>query len=989
MIGPVVRLRVLDEVTWDGKPVPGERTHALLRALAEAGRRGLGEHALVEEIWLEDPPANPTKALQVVVSRARSATSAEAIERTPRGYRLALPHAEVDAWALRPEALRLVAEGQYAEALPLLDQLARIDEHGDEEVVEARLRATAAVQGAPAALDAYEAYRDQLVDRLGVDPAPRLQDLHRELLARDAPVRAGLRFDADAMIGRDADVAALAALVHAHRLVSIVGAGGLGKTRLAHLMGRRAEQPVVHFVELVSVTSDEGVAVEVADAVGARESVARRGQQLAATRSDPVGRIVDLIGTVPALLILDNCEQVVAGVAELVSALLAHTPALTVLTTTRTPLGLAAERTYLLPELSTADAAALFHQRAEAARPGAVLDPERVRALVSRLDGLPLAVELAAAKVRVMSVPEIEHRLENRFALLRGGARDAPERHQTLLAVIDWSWNLLTEAERVALRRLSVFRDGFSLDGANAVLGPGDGQSDALDVLTALVEQSLVVVAEEETLRYRLLETVREFGRMQLVDAGDDGATSERLRAWAMALCRSARRRLFSPAQVETMTLLRAEEGNLVEALRRANAADDAEAAAVLLGALVGFWSVEGSHLKIVNLAAPGLALLAEGSVPVEAEDDLRGALASTIFVARIFAGGSAGVAVEAGLARLRSLGPDSPHAQTRAIVTGVLALSQGAEADQLGLLGELAEEPDRHLAQWASILASQAAENLGELGQAIAMGERALTVTDPADGPWSEGLIRAHLAGLLLQLGDRGKARAYAEAAIPVMAELGAVEDWVQTSAVVALAAMADGALGDAERILDGLSGDDRAESVFGGAISLLCGRAELLLAQGRVEEGLAAYDAAVVRISARSIPGFELDGLEPWIVFPGAAALAAHCRHGHRDQATPHRDRLLAKATELLGRQDQFLDHPIVGSVLFALAAWELLGDPSSSAGARLYGLAERFSFNRMLPSLDPAWLVPLLPHGPETLDVPRERLREEAADLLAQLT
>ena len=212
-------------------------------------------------------------------SRARSATSPTAIERTARGYRLALDPTDVDAWALRPEGLRLAAAGEYDAALPLLE---RAD--SDDEVVGALLRSVAGVHGVPAALERFETYREDLADRLGIDPSPQLQALHSELLARDRPVREGLLYEASRLIGRADDVIALEGMIRTSRVTSIVGPGGLGKTRLAHLMGRLAEQPVVHFVELAGVTSPEGVAVEVGDVLGVREPTCSAASS---TRSAP------------------------------------------------------------------------------------------------------------------------------------------------------------------------------------------------------------------------------------------------------------------------------------------------------------------------------------------------------------------------------------------------------------------------------------------------------------------------------------------------------------------------------------------------------------------------------------------------------------------------------------------------------------------------------------------------------------------------------
>jgi predicted ATPase/DNA-binding SARP family transcriptional activator len=999
-------LSLLDDVRWFGAPVTGERTHALLASLASAGSEGASEERLIDEIWGDAVPANPTKALQVVVSRARTATGPDAVVRTPHGYRLGVDsdvahlRREVAAaheaerradWTAAAAAARSVVEatiadsgegelgalrasaraarddltgvlgralsalGRHEEALAVLDENAT-----DEPTLLALLRSEAAVRGVPAALERYEQVRRRYAERLGVDPGPELQALHAELLARDHPVREGLRYDASRLIGRDDDVSALVAMIRTSRLVSIVGPGGLGKTRLAHLLGRLAEQPTVHFVELVGVTSDEGVAAEVGATLGVRDSVATRGRE-AVRRADLLDRLVDRIGTAPSLLVLDNCEHVIDAVADLVALLLARTPALTVLTTTRAPLGLAAERVYQLPQLGTDDAIELFRERATAARPGVRLVDEEVRGVVERLDGLPLAVELAAARVRVLSVAEIGRRLEDRFSLLRGGSRDAPERHQTLLAVIDWSWNLLSEVDRTTLRRLSVFRDGFTAESAGLVVD----DPDAFEHLASLVDQSLVVVQEDgDELRYRLLETVREFGRDRLAEVGETRATEARLRAWATTLAADVAARVFGPDQVAAMTQVRAEEGNLIDALRGALDDEDVPAVVPLAAALVSCWSVQGAHLRVVTLAEQLEDVLHDAEVAPELENALRGVLVSIVVNSMIFGDHR----TDRALARLRLLGP-GPDPQ----LAGVVRVVNTSFSDQVDMASveALCDDPDPYVARVALQWSCQVSENAGELTKAREYAERGLQLWLPSDGPWGRALTTVQLAALALSDGDIDEAARLAEGALPTLEVLGADEDAMQIRGVFALAELRAGRPEVASALIEEMAAAEGGQSILGGALTVLCGRAEVQLARGELDAGLASYRSGIAALEHRTLPGMQVSaGAGPWVIYPTAAALCAHAYAGRLDESRSLRDALVAGVVRVLDDpHEHHPDFPVVGTCLLGLGVWELHrpGTPRAATAVRLLASAHRFSYNRMLPSL--SW----------------ERARERAEEVL----
>ena len=997
-------LRLLDEVSWQGTPLPGGRTHALLAALVTAGGP-VGEERLIDEVWggVDDAPVNRAKALQVVVSRARSQTAPDVVVRTDHGYRLGLPSGAVDALVLREAVVgareaegrrdlirardlaraalavptpdsaadgplgevraaatrhlavatavlgrALSGLGDHDEALPLLAGV-RAD---DEASVLALLRSTAAVHGVPSALDAYERHRADLADRLGVDPGPALQSLHGELLAADRPVREGLRFEATSLVGRDEDIRALRAAVREARVTSILGPGGLGKTRLAHLLGRGAEQPVVHFVELVGVASTEDVVGEVGSALGVRDSVSGRRVLTPEQRNDVRPRIAQVLDQAPTLLILDNCEHVVAAVADLVAYLVATCSRLRVVTTTRAPLAIAAEQVFPLSQLADEAAADLFCQRASAARPGVALEEDAVRRVVRRLDGLPLAIELAAAKVRVMSVEDIDRRLDDRFALLRGGDRSAPDRHQTLVAVIDWSWNLLTEDERLALRWLAVFHDGFALSGADSLLG-----RDSLDEVQALVDQSLLTVIDAgATVRYRMLETVREFGRMQLVGAGEDAAAEGALLRWARQHASTHGADLWSPGQVAAVRALAVEENNLADALRAAVAVPDPAATADLTAALAGFWTVRGENPRVIAITAAVDAALA-GWQPEPEEIDAA-VTAAAVTALNTMVGEIANA--PSCLAILEQYGDRTTEPRAKGLVA-VLAAQDADDAtrtlERLALI-DVAHGYDRESDAMARLWSAHYLENDGDPERALEETTRGLALVEDSDGPWIRAMMHSVAGGLNAQLGKREEAARHALLAIPILDQLEANDDGVQARSLLAGHAIAEGGFEEAERLIQEIERLTHERTGFGGAFVTGTVRAELALAKGDVEEGLLLYRVAGKELAAITLPGMDRTGFEPWTLFGDAAGTTAHAIHGTGEDGSDLFERLRAKASQVLNPDRPRMDYPVAGMVLHGLGTWGLLKQAMDPEDAiRLLVLAELFAYPQFTTTMDPA--------------------------------
>ncbi|MFA6577349.1 MAG: NB-ARC domain-containing protein, partial [Nocardioides sp.] len=806
--------------------------------------------------------------------------------------------------------------GDHEEALTRLEVLRT----RDEATTAALLRSEAAVRGAPAALARYERHRERVREALGVDPGPELQAVHAELLASDNPVRAGLRFEATSLVGREDDLRALRALVRESRVISILGPGGLGKTRLAHLLGREAEQPVVHFVELVGVVAAEDVVGELGSALGVRDSVSGRRVLSHEQRNDVRAQIAQHLDQAPTLLILDNCEHVVGAVAELVAFLVATSRRLRVVTTTRAPLAIAAERVFPLSQLDEDDAADLFRQRADAARPGVPLDDAAVRRVVARLDGLPLAIELAAAKVRAMSVEDIDRRLDNRFALLRGGDRGAPDRHQTLLAVIDWSWNLLAAPERRALRWLSVFHDGFPLDAADDVLG-----HDPLDVVQSLVDQSLLtVVVSGSTVRYRMLETVREFGRMQLVDAGEDAEARAAQVAWARTLAEAARCGLYSMRQVEVMDALRVEENNLADVLHEALARPDQGTTVVLLAALGGYWTIKGEHPRIISMCAAVEDALRGWQPPTELVESAVVA-ASVVAMNTMMADL---VRPEVCLGILDDHGHRATQPQTASMVRVLRTFDPLAPGDSVTELEALYDDPDRLVAALALQFSSHGRENAGDPEGAIEVASRALTMWRAEDGPWHRALLHTQLAGLFAQLGRHVEAGEHALAAIPVLDRLDAHDDAIGARSVLACTAIAEGRLDEAGAWIAEIRAMTQLGRGFSGPAMVALVEAELELARDHVDAGLELYRRAVNALREVWFPGLgDVTGLEPWTLFGEGSAAMAFAVHGADGAGADLEALLRSKAAAVLDPERQHFDLPVVGVVVYALAGWGLL--------------------------------------------------------------
>ncbi|WP_336212346.1 BTAD domain-containing putative transcriptional regulator [Nonomuraea sp. LPB2021202275-12-8] len=522
---------------------------------------------------------------------------------------------------LRLEEQRLTALELHAEArLELGEHGLLVGELGDlvarhplrERLRAAHMRALYRAGRQSEALAAYAGLRDQLAEELGLDPGPELVALHQAILGQDPELSlpaerpaTNLPAPVSKLIGREEALAEVRSLLEAERLVTLTGIGGVGKTRLALETASRLLDDLPDGVWLVELAPLDRRTASPAEAVMAALQI----RQDTDTAS-PADRLAVALRARRMLLVLDNCEHVVEQAAELAELLLRAVPGLRILATSREPLSVDGEVLWAVPPLAVpgstdlasmagSDAVRLFVTRAAASARGFALEAANAQAVAQvcrRLDGIPLALELAATRVRLLGVHGVEARLDDRFRLLASGQRGAPQRQQTLMAVIDWSWELLTEPERVALRRLAVHADGCTLEAAEAVCASaGMDVLDVLDVLARLVDRSLVVVAESTAgVRYRLLESVAEYCLAKLADAGELDTVRHAHAAYYTALAEEAEPHLYGHEQREWLQRLDIETANLRAALDTAVRQGSAAVALRLVNAMAWYWFLRG-----------------------------------------------------------------------------------------------------------------------------------------------------------------------------------------------------------------------------------------------------------------------------------------------------------------------------------------------------------------------------------------------------------
>ncbi|GGP04435.1 tetratricopeptide repeat protein [Nonomuraea glycinis] len=870
----------------------GPRVRALLALLALESGRIVDAERLVDLLYGTRPPGGVANALQSQVSRLRRALGRDRVEFHPSGYRLVADPLDVDAHrferlaaeggqalaggdphraaALLREGLELwrgapLADAPHAEAAAarLAElRLAAIEDRVQAELELGRHRELVAEltqltaahplrerpraqlmralygSGRQAeALAAFDEGRRILDEELGVEPGTELTAVHLAVLRADpslgtpggSAVRQGVRAQLTSFVGRAEELRQVRAELAGARLVTLIGPGGAGKTRLAVEAAGRIEGDVC-VVQLAPVA--DGAEVPLAVLAGLEIRDRTHARDLPAV--EPTARLVTALADRELLLVLDNCEHLIEAAAALADTLLAACPALRVLATSREALGITGEcilpvAPLRVPPRDAADplayaAARLFADRAAAVRQAFEVNAENAAQVIQicrALDGLPLAIELAAARLRALSLSEVAARLDDRFRLLTRGSRTALPRHQTLRAVVAWSWDLLDDGEQTLARRLTVFAGGATPRAAERVCGLPE------DVLFSLAEKSLVEVVDG---RYRMLRTIRAFCAEQLAAAGEAESIQHAHAAYYLDLVNTADPHLRTAEQLDWLTRLDKESDDLTAAVRWAIESGPSELALRLVALSACYWWMRGHRAVSAHLATDLLARLGD-RVPAELNEEYVMCVLVAVW------SGDVGEELAARLNRLRGLLPDQYMPPRLEFLSILLPMFTGPPSGY-DLLSEDSHAIIEQLPPWSRALTHCGSgfilQMAGRPEEARAAFERSLAAFRRLGERWGTMLALSGLGDLAFDQGDYASSSAMADEALKLSRELGAMADVAENlcrrADAVARTGDPAGALED-YRLAARLSRRIDSRDTLARAH---CGLGELALAQG-----------------------------------------------------------------------------------------------------------------------------------------------------------
>ena len=890
--------------------VRGRGQEALLFRLALDAGTTVGYRALAEDVWPDDPPADPRASLQSLVSRLRRALPDGLIQAVSGGYRLAMTREEVDLTRFQ-------------------DLVAAARRDDDPAAAAAALDLWTGDPWTPG-----EGF-DWVVRDLWEDRA------HAERLARGtpasipAPAAAAVPAALTVLVGRRDELRLIADQLDHERLVTLIGPGGAGKTTLALETARRRPGSVV--VELAPA-ADGDVWPALAAAVG-------RGMRVDASSAPATARdrALQALAGRSVLIVLDNCEHVAREAAAVARDLLGTLPAVRLLTTSREPLGLPGEAFVDLGPLPERDAVELFSRRVRAARgtPPDDADARAVDRIVRRLDGLPLALELAAAKTRTLSLAEVDAGLDDRFTLLVSGPRAADPRHQTLRALIDWSWETLTGAERTASMVLAVFPDGLRAADVPAVATVFDADPAAFDLL---VDRSL---AHRHDGRFRMLETVREYGIDRLRSAGAEPAFRLHQATAVAGLALSYDALLRGPRVREGLAWFDANEENVSAALRTARETDAAAEVGVRLvrGSLWAWLMRERFdelQAGITAFAGPDAPLDSEPAVVVQGV----GLLVEAIRTSFAIDEGMPPPARPGFAARAHAVADAAarhPSEFTAALPVVLDAVDRALTAGQPWPRGFTIDDPPRDAPEWTialvAMIGSAIAQNSGDVDTLGIQSERALRLFEPLGDVWGIAFASQMRAEWLILEGRLAEALTVVDTSTAGLAGLTAVSDQIQQRAQGITVLVRLGRMSEARARLADMTalahadGSERTlmQAAFAGTV--------VELAAGDGEAAIARLDAA---------PAHAGVGPEQLLAWSATMRARAHLLADRVDAA---RAALLPAVPMAIRGGDQ----PILAETAMTLAWW--LQATGRDADARI-ALTAAARIRGARVETDPTW-------------------------------